>query len=125
MSRLREPVPVAFPRGSGANDRRPGLDQLLRDVKARKIDLVVVAAFDRFGRSVRHLVECLDTASGRQVLDLLDGLHAAGRTLVVVTPDRNVGRRAGRSVAWSATRRPGSAVDTRRRSRHPGGADRP
>jgi putative ABC transport system ATP-binding protein len=40
----------------------------------------------------------LDTASGRQVLDLLDGLHAAGLTLVVVTHDRSVGRRAGRIV---------------------------
>jgi DNA invertase Pin-like site-specific DNA recombinase len=45
---------------SGAKDRRPGLDKLLAAVKARKVDVVVVAAFDRFGRSVRHLVECLD-----------------------------------------------------------------
>ena len=45
---------------SGARDRRPGLDRLLAAVKARKADVVVVAAFDRFGRSVRHLVETLD-----------------------------------------------------------------
>jgi DNA invertase Pin-like site-specific DNA recombinase len=45
---------------SGAKDRRPGLDRLLAVVKARKVDVVVVAAFDRFGRSVRHLVECLE-----------------------------------------------------------------
>jgi len=45
---------------SGAKDRRPGLDKLLAAVKARKVDVVVVAAFDRFGRSARHLVECLD-----------------------------------------------------------------
>src|SRR5213080_2655194 len=45
---------------SGAKDRRPGLDRLLAAVKARKVDVVVVAAFDRFGRSVRHLVETLD-----------------------------------------------------------------
>jgi DNA invertase Pin-like site-specific DNA recombinase len=45
---------------SGAKDRRPGLDRLLAAVKARKVDVVVVAAFDRFGRSVRHLVECLE-----------------------------------------------------------------
>ena len=44
---------------SGTRDRRPGLDRLLAAVKARKVD-VVVAAFDRFGRSVRHLVETLD-----------------------------------------------------------------
>jgi putative ABC transport system ATP-binding protein len=40
----------------------------------------------------------LDSASGCQVLDLLDGLHAAGLTLVVVTHDRAVGRRAGRII---------------------------
>jgi DNA invertase Pin-like site-specific DNA recombinase len=45
---------------SGAKDRRPGLDRLLAAVRARKVDAVVVAAFDRFGRSVRHLVECLE-----------------------------------------------------------------
>ena len=45
---------------SGAKERRPALDRLLREVKARHIDVVVVAAFDRFGRSVRHLVETLE-----------------------------------------------------------------
>jgi putative ABC transport system ATP-binding protein len=38
----------------------------------------------------------LDTASGRQVLDLLDRLHDAGITLVVVTHDPGVARRAER-----------------------------
>ena len=45
---------------SGGKDRRPGLDRLLAAVKARKVDVIVVAAFDRFGRSVRHLVESLE-----------------------------------------------------------------
>src|SRR5438093_10421202 len=45
---------------SGTRERRPGLIRLMADVKARRIDVVVVAAFDRFGRSVRHLVEALD-----------------------------------------------------------------
>jgi DNA invertase Pin-like site-specific DNA recombinase len=45
---------------SGARDRRPGLDAMMAAVKARKVDVVVVAAFDRFGRSVRHLVESLE-----------------------------------------------------------------
>jgi putative ABC transport system ATP-binding protein len=38
----------------------------------------------------------LDTASGRQVLDLLDRLHDEGITLVVVTHDPGVARRADR-----------------------------
>jgi putative ABC transport system ATP-binding protein len=38
----------------------------------------------------------LDTGSGGQVLDLLDDLHGAGLTLIVVTHDVMVGRRAQR-----------------------------
>lgn len=45
---------------SGAKDRRPALDRLMVAVKARRLDVVVVVAFDRFGRSVRHLVETLE-----------------------------------------------------------------
>jgi len=43
----------------------------------------------------------LDTASGRQVLDLLDSLNARGLTLVVVTHDPAVARRADRLVLLS------------------------
>jgi DNA invertase Pin-like site-specific DNA recombinase len=45
---------------SGTRERRPGLDKLIAEVKARRVDVVVVAAFDRLGRSVRHLVETLE-----------------------------------------------------------------
>jgi DNA invertase Pin-like site-specific DNA recombinase len=45
---------------SGTKDRRPALDRLMVEVKARRLDVVVVVAFDRFGRSVRHLVETLE-----------------------------------------------------------------
>jgi putative ABC transport system ATP-binding protein len=40
----------------------------------------------------------LDRASGRQVLDLLDRMNAAGLTLVVVTHDPEVARRADRVI---------------------------
>jgi putative ABC transport system ATP-binding protein len=43
----------------------------------------------------------LDSASGRQVLELLGRLHAAGLTLVVVTHDPNVARRAARVIVMS------------------------
>src|SRR3989440_12125247 len=45
---------------SGTKERRPALDKLMAEVKGRHVDVVVVAAFDRFGRSVRHLVETLE-----------------------------------------------------------------
>jgi putative ABC transport system ATP-binding protein len=38
----------------------------------------------------------LDSASGRQILDLLDQLHGRGLTLIVVTHDPSVARRAQR-----------------------------
>jgi len=52
---------------SGSRERRPALDRLMREVKTRKVDVVVVAAFDRFGRSVRHLVETLEIFRHYQV----------------------------------------------------------
>lgn len=35
---------------SGTQDRRPALDLMMAAIKSRKVDLVIVAAFDRFGR---------------------------------------------------------------------------
>jgi len=40
----------------------------------------------------------LDSTSGSHVLDLLDGLHAEGLTLIVVTHDPDVARRAERVI---------------------------
>src|SRR5713101_6468667 len=45
---------------SGTKERRPALDKMMVEVKARRVDVVVVAALDRLGRSVRHLVEALE-----------------------------------------------------------------
>jgi len=45
---------------SGATDRRPALDQLMRECRRGAIDIVLVWKFDRFGRSVRHLIEALE-----------------------------------------------------------------
>src|SRR5215467_480463 len=38
---------------SGSKDSRPALDRLMRDARARKFDVVIVARFDRFARSGR------------------------------------------------------------------------
>src|SRR6202789_376288 len=45
---------------SGAKQKRPGLDQLLADARRHKFDVVLVWAFDRMARSVRHFLEILD-----------------------------------------------------------------
>ena len=46
---------------SGAKDRRPVLDRLMADAHKRKFDVVVVWKFDRFARSVSHLLRALET----------------------------------------------------------------
>ena len=46
---------------SGAKDRRPALDRLMADAKRRKVDLVVCWKLDRFGRSLAHLVNAIQT----------------------------------------------------------------
>jgi DNA invertase Pin-like site-specific DNA recombinase len=45
---------------SGSKDSRPALDRLMKDARTRRFDLVVVARFDRFARSVSHLLRALE-----------------------------------------------------------------
>jgi len=44
---------------SGAKDSRPELNRLMIDPKHRRFDAICVWKLDRFGRSVRHLVNAL------------------------------------------------------------------
>ncbi|HSY64924.1 MAG TPA: recombinase family protein [Terriglobales bacterium] len=46
---------------SGTKDKRPQLDRLLADAHRRKFDVVIVWKFDRFARSVSHLLRALET----------------------------------------------------------------
>src|SRR2546426_11804070 len=45
---------------SGAQRRRPQLDALMKDARKRRFDVVLVWKFDRFARSVKHLVDSLE-----------------------------------------------------------------
>src|ERR1041385_8688027 len=45
---------------SGSKDSRPALDRLMKDARCRKFDVVIVARFDRFARSVSHLLRALE-----------------------------------------------------------------
>jgi len=61
---------------SGKKDSRPQLDQLMRECRKRMIDAVVVYRYDRFARSLRHLVNALaefDTF-GVHFISLHDGV---------------------------------------------------
>lgn len=41
---------------SGAKDRRPALDEMLKAARKRRFDFVLVWRFDRLGRNTRHLL---------------------------------------------------------------------
>jgi DNA invertase Pin-like site-specific DNA recombinase len=69
---------------SGAKDKRPALDALLRDAKRRRFDILVCWRLDRLGRNLRHLILLLDelSAIGVDFVSLAEGIDAttpAGR----------------------------------------------
>lgn len=45
---------------SGAKEKRPGLDRMMALVRQRKCDVVLVYKFDRFARSLSHLLRALE-----------------------------------------------------------------
>jgi len=74
---------------SGAKDRRPELDRLMADAHRRKLDVVAVWKFDRFARSVSHLLRALETfnALGIAFVSLSESLDTstpAGRMVFTV-----------------------------------------
>ena len=86
---------------SGSKDRRPELDKLMADARRRRFDVVAVWKFDRFARSVRHLLRALDdfqslridfvslsealdtsTPSGRMTFTVLGAVAELERSLI-------------------------------------------
>jgi DNA invertase Pin-like site-specific DNA recombinase len=63
---------------SGAKDRRPALDTLLKDAKRRRFDVVVCWRLDRLGRNLKHLISLLDEllALGVAFVSLAEGIDA-------------------------------------------------
>jgi DNA invertase Pin-like site-specific DNA recombinase len=63
---------------SGAKDRRPALDALLKDAKRRRFDVLVCWRLDRLGRNLRHLVTTLEDLQhiGVQFVSLGEGIDA-------------------------------------------------
>jgi DNA invertase Pin-like site-specific DNA recombinase len=63
---------------SGAKDRRPALDELLKDARRRRFDALVVWRLDRLGRNLRHLIVLLEElqALGIAFVSLNEGIDA-------------------------------------------------
>jgi DNA invertase Pin-like site-specific DNA recombinase len=73
----------------GAKTKRPGLDQLMADARRRRFDVVLVAAFDRVARSVRHFLEVLDELNhlGIEFISHRENIDTGGplgRAMVVI-----------------------------------------
>jgi DNA invertase Pin-like site-specific DNA recombinase len=74
---------------SGVKAKRPGLDQLLADARRGKFDVVMVWAFDRLARSVRHFLEVLDDLNHHNIefvsfRENVDTGGPLGRAMVII-----------------------------------------
>lgn len=74
---------------SGAKSKRPGLNRLMADARRNRFDVVLVWAFDRMARSVRHLLEILDELNHLNVefvsfREQIDTGGPLGRAMIVI-----------------------------------------
>lgn len=74
---------------SGTKDRRPQLDRLMQDARKGRFNVVAVWRFDRFARSIRHLVTALDEFRSLGIdfascSDPIDTSTATGRMMFAV-----------------------------------------
>jgi DNA invertase Pin-like site-specific DNA recombinase len=109
---------------SGSRDSRPALNRLMDDVRQRRSDAVLVWKLDRFGRSLKHLVNTiadlealgvafvslrdnidLSTPSGRLMLHIIAAMSEFERALIQervcagLSNARAKGKRLGRPRA--------------------------
>jgi len=74
---------------SGSKARRKGLDAMLADTHRRKFSIVLVAAFDRVARSVKHFLTVMDELNDLGIefisaRDNIDTSGAMGRMFVTI-----------------------------------------
>jgi DNA invertase Pin-like site-specific DNA recombinase len=74
---------------SGAKDSRPELNRLMADAHRRRFDVVAVWKFDRFARSVSHLLRALETFNALRIgfvslSESLDTSTPAGKMVFTV-----------------------------------------
>jgi DNA invertase Pin-like site-specific DNA recombinase len=74
---------------SGVKARRPGLDELMRDARRGRFDVVLVWASDRIARSVKHFLEVLDELNRLNIefvsfREQIDTGGPLGRAIVII-----------------------------------------
>jgi DNA invertase Pin-like site-specific DNA recombinase len=116
---------------SGAKDRRPELDRLMTNARHRRFDAILVARFDRFARSTKHLVlaleefqalgidfislsESVDTSTpmGRMVFTVIGAVAELERSLIRerVVMGLNRAKKAGKKLGRPRVRLDATAV---------------
>ena len=115
---FREYVDVGI---SGSKEKRPELDRLMADAHRRQFDVLIVWKFDRFARSVSHLLRALEnfqalgiefvslseqmdttTPAGKMVFTVLGAVAELERSIIVervragIRNARAKGKRLGR-----------------------------
>ena len=113
---------------SGSRESRPALNALTADAHRRKFDIVLVWKIDRFGRSLKHLVNALadlseyavtfvsvrdnldlSTASGRLMFQIIGAMAEFERALIQervkagLQNARRKGKRLGRARVYVST----------------------
>jgi len=70
---------------SGAQESRPALNRLMNDARQRKFDILLVWKIDRFGRSLKHLVNSLELESvGVSFVSLRDSIDLSSPSGVLM-----------------------------------------
>lgn len=74
---------------SGTRARRPGLDEMMRDARRGRFDIVLVWACDRVARSVKHFLDVLDELNHLNIQfvsfrENIDTSGPLGRAIVVI-----------------------------------------
>jgi len=118
---VREYIDVGI---SGTQRQRPSLDKLMADARKKRFDAVLVWKFDRFARSLKHLIDSLEdfnalgidfisytegvdttTPSGRLLFHMVGAVAQFERDLIAervragIAHARALGKRIGRPPA--------------------------
>jgi DNA invertase Pin-like site-specific DNA recombinase len=114
---------------SGSRERRPQLDRLMADAHRRKFDAVLVWKIDRFGRSLRHLVNALadldaygvafvslrdnldlSTPSGRLMFQVIGAMSEFEKSLIIERVRAGLRNAVARGVRLGRPKRTVDAV---------------
>jgi DNA invertase Pin-like site-specific DNA recombinase len=88
---------------SSTKEKRPALDRLMADAHRRKFDVVIVWRFDRFARSVSHLLRALETfqSLGIEFVSLSEQMDTSTPTGKMVFTVLGAVAELERSLSWN------------------------